>query len=195
MDFRIRENPESWALEPGIQLKEPRIPLTIDVIRNPNSTGKESRIQFQIRASRIQDYFKLPYMGRYLTRHSRDYLLQRHVVGTNLFCVLMLSSPRYSSFYLCDGLHNQSSVNFCDMSLVRNFVVKKPFSDHTKIDKPSAINRFKRALNVCRGLHSMNTEHTCHESAGRMQFQRRMSPVSLRKQPTFRQLVSPRSDV
>ena len=72
------------------------------------------------------------------------------------------------------------------MSLVRNFVVKKPFSDHTKIDKPSAINRFKRALNVCRGLHTMNTEHTCHESTGRMQLQRRMSPVSLRKQQTFR---------
>ena len=81
------------------------------------------------------------------------------------------------------------------MSLVHNFVVKKSFSDHTKIDKPSAINRFKRALNVCRGLHSMNTEHTCHESAGRMQFQGRMSPVSLRKQPTFRHLVSPRNDV
>ena len=50
-------NPESWALESGMELKESRIPLTI-VIRNPSSTdmsviqylesgihGLESRIQ------------------------------------------------------------------------------------------------------------------------------------------------------
>ena len=146
--------------------------IQIPLIRNLESSSKLGH-----QRPRIQD-LKLPYMGRYLTRHSRDDLLQRG-----------------QTCYLCDGLHNQTSINFCDMSLVRNFVVKKPFSDHTKIDKPSAINRFKRALNVCRGLHSMNTEHTCHESAGRMQFQGRMSPVSLRKQPTFRHLVSPRSDV
>ena len=34
-------NPESWALESGIQLKESGIPLTIG-IRNPSSTDKES---------------------------------------------------------------------------------------------------------------------------------------------------------
>ena len=33
-------NLESWALEPGIQLKEPRIPPTIR-IRNPSSTDKD----------------------------------------------------------------------------------------------------------------------------------------------------------
>ena len=32
-------NPESWALESGIQLKESRIPLTIE-IQNPSSTDK-----------------------------------------------------------------------------------------------------------------------------------------------------------
>ena len=32
-------NPESWALEPGIQLKEYEIPLTIG-IRIPSSTDK-----------------------------------------------------------------------------------------------------------------------------------------------------------
>ena len=47
------QNPGLW--NPGIQLKESRIPLTIDGMRNPNSTHKESGIQFQIRASKIQD--------------------------------------------------------------------------------------------------------------------------------------------
>ena len=125
-------------------------------------------------------------MGRYLTRHTRDDLLQRQVAETNLRCVLMLSSPKYSSLCLCDGLHNQTRVNFCDMSLVCNFVVKKPFSDHSKVYNPSTISRSYRALNVCRGLHTMTTEHTCHEGTGRMRLQRLMSPVSLRKQPTIR---------
>ena len=38
-------NPESWVLESGIQLKESRIPPTIE-FRNPNSTDKEYRIQY-----------------------------------------------------------------------------------------------------------------------------------------------------
>ena len=38
-------NPESWALESGIQLKESGIPLTIE-IRNQSSTDKESGIQY-----------------------------------------------------------------------------------------------------------------------------------------------------
>ena len=38
-------NPESWALESRIQLKESGIPLTIG-IQNPSSTDKESEIQY-----------------------------------------------------------------------------------------------------------------------------------------------------
>ena len=62
-------NPESWALENGIQLKESGIPLTIG-IRNPSSTDKESRIQylkFRIHSmeSRIQDCLGLPYAWNY----------------------------------------------------------------------------------------------------------------------------------
>jgi len=38
--FRIRENPEFWALEHKIQLKESGIPLTIG-IQNPSSTEKD----------------------------------------------------------------------------------------------------------------------------------------------------------
>ena len=63
-------NPESWALEPGIQLKEYRIPLT-NVIQNPNSTDKEYRIQYLESGiygeeSRIQDCLGFAYMGRCL---------------------------------------------------------------------------------------------------------------------------------
>ena len=66
-------NPESWALESGIQLKESGILLTI-VIQNPRSTCStdmtktgiqylESRIQGV--ESRIQDCHGSPYNGRY----------------------------------------------------------------------------------------------------------------------------------
>ena len=62
-------NPESWALENGIQLKESGIPLTTG-IRNPNSTDKESSIQylkFRIHSmeSRIQDCLGLPFAWNY----------------------------------------------------------------------------------------------------------------------------------
>ena len=35
---------ESWALEPGIQLKEPGMPITTGIL-NVSSTDKESEIQ------------------------------------------------------------------------------------------------------------------------------------------------------
>ena len=62
-------NPESWALESGIQHKESGIPLTI-VIQNPSSTDKGSRIQYlesvihSLESSRVQrDCLGLTYMG------------------------------------------------------------------------------------------------------------------------------------
>ena len=54
-------NPESWALDSGIQLKESGILMTIG-IQNPSSTDKQSG--FQCLESRIQDYLECPYMGR-----------------------------------------------------------------------------------------------------------------------------------
>ena len=54
-------NPESWALECRIQLKESGIPLRIG-IRNPSFTGKESVLQhlesgIHGAEPRMQDYF------------------------------------------------------------------------------------------------------------------------------------------
>ena len=63
-------NPESWALEPGKQLKESGIPQAIGIL-NPSSTEKdlesgnwnpESRIHDV--ESRIQDCLGFLYMGR-----------------------------------------------------------------------------------------------------------------------------------
>ena len=59
-------NPESYALDSSIQLKEF---LLVIGIQNPSSTDKESRIQFlESRAttdSRIQDRLGLPHMRRW----------------------------------------------------------------------------------------------------------------------------------
>ena len=63
-------NPESWALESGIQLKESRIPLTISYDWNPESTKSTDKAQNPVPGirihsveSRIQEYLGLPYIG------------------------------------------------------------------------------------------------------------------------------------
>ena len=63
-------NSESWVLESGMQLKKSGIPLTIKM-RNPRSTGKESKIQYlesgiHVVEPRIQDGLGFPYKGRFL---------------------------------------------------------------------------------------------------------------------------------
>ena len=102
-------NPESWALESGIQLKESGILLTT-VIQNPRSTCStdmtktgiqylESRIQGV--ESRIQDCHGLPYIARYFS------LCWFKLVSTNtpfyslcsfwsLFCLRSLISLSFS---------------------------------------------------------------------------------------------------
>jgi len=57
-------NPESWALESGIQLKESRIPIKIE-IQDLSSTEKESGIQYLESGihgveSRIEDCLGFP---------------------------------------------------------------------------------------------------------------------------------------
>ena len=60
-------NPESWALESGVQLKVSGIPLAIG-IENPSSTDKDWNryLESGLRdvESRIPGYLGLPYMGR-----------------------------------------------------------------------------------------------------------------------------------
>ena len=61
-------NPESWALESVIQLKESGIPQR-NGIWNPSFIDEESEIQYLESGthgveSRIQDCLGLPYMGR-----------------------------------------------------------------------------------------------------------------------------------
>lgn len=55
-------NPESWALESGVQLKESGIPLVI------GSENPSSKTGIEYLESRIQDYLGLPYMGRLIGR-------------------------------------------------------------------------------------------------------------------------------
>ena len=64
-------NPESWVLEPGVQLKESGLTIAIR-IENPSSTDKDwnrvpgiEYLESGIRdeESRIQDYRGFSYMG------------------------------------------------------------------------------------------------------------------------------------
>ena len=63
-------NPESWALESGIQLKESGIALAVGN-QNPSSNDWNHYLE-----SRIQDIFGFPYMGRVISNVSLAFSIQ-----------------------------------------------------------------------------------------------------------------------
>ena len=76
-------NPESWALESGVQLKESGIPLVIGS-ENPSSTDN---LECGIRdvESRIPGYLGLPYMGRLIGRLVELLLLDPNTLHDKMF--------------------------------------------------------------------------------------------------------------
>ena len=86
-------NPESWALESGVQLQESGIPLVIGR-ENPSSTGKDwNRVpgieypESGIRdvKSRMPGYLGLPYMGRLIGRLVELLLLDPNTLHDTMF--------------------------------------------------------------------------------------------------------------
>ena len=77
-------NPESWALESEVQLKESVIPLVIGILLT--KTGIEY-LEFGIRdvESRIPGYLGLPYMGRLIGRLVELLLLDPNTLHDTMF--------------------------------------------------------------------------------------------------------------
>ena len=86
-------NPESWALESGVPLKESGIPLVIGS-ENPSSTDKDRNrvpgieyLESGIRdvESRIPGYRGFPYMGRLIGRLVELLLLDPNTLHDTMF--------------------------------------------------------------------------------------------------------------
>ena len=79
-------NPESWALESGVQLKESGIPLVIES-ENPSSKTGIEYLESGIRdvESRIPGYLGLPYMGRLIGRLVELLLFDSNTLHDTMF--------------------------------------------------------------------------------------------------------------